>query len=270
MAPRLSHSNNRTKDANERIFIEQFRQVYRFFPDGVLTKGVPNKEPDFILTNSGGKLGIEMARLYRDHGKDQFGVLRQSKFQALLVQKARSEYEQRRLPRYRIYVSFHERSGISSKNLNSLSNALVEIISKRLKLSVPSKNGRVTLGTSDLFPYEKTFSLIQIYDQSEYFEFDWSINNSFSVDPLNKEVLRTTIQDKELKRQRGLYSKGASLNQIGLLLYMDFSDHAMDQSVSSEFTYPIASSGFDKIIIFKTIENNCRVIWPPQFCSPLA
>ena len=172
MALRLSHSNNRTKDVNERIFIEQFRQVYPFFPDGILTKGVPNKEPDFILTNPGGQLGIEMARLYRDHGKDQFGILRQSKFQAMLVQNARSEYEQRQLPRYRIYISFNERSGLSPKNLNTLSRVLVDLISERLNISLPSKNSPVILGTSDLFPYEKTFSQIQIYDQSEYFDFN--------------------------------------------------------------------------------------------------
>jgi hypothetical protein len=67
------------KDTLERRFLDSFKSACIFFPYGTIRKGDPEKkEPDFIVENENEKLGIEMARLYRDDGKDIFGVQQQA------------------------------------------------------------------------------------------------------------------------------------------------------------------------------------------------
>jgi len=123
------------------------------------------------------------------------------------------------------------------------------------------------IGLSDLHPFEGIFPLVQIYDFSDVFDYSWSIQNVFSVDPLNESMLNARVREKEAKRSKGLYS---GINKIWLLLYMDFFDHAMDQQIPKKLSIELCPHGFDKIVIFKTLEDTCLVIYPEFTCSELA
>lgn len=249
-----------SNDALEWSYIEQFRAVYQFFPSGRLIKGTPGQEPDFVIKfDDMTSLGIELAQLYRDEGDDLYGVLHQARFQTQLVEAARRQFESESLNRYRIYISFHERSGITRSNQNDLVRFLVSTVHAAIANRTPTRERPIQLGSSALHPFENTFSLVQIYHHAHLYDFEWTVSNVFSVESLNKNVLLSRIREKERNLAKGLYG---SLTKCWLLLCMDFSDHAMDQHIPEGPIVTLSSSGFDKIIVFKTIEKTCKVIHP--------
>jgi hypothetical protein len=249
-----------SNEALEWRYIEGFRAIYPLFPPGILKKGIPGQEPDFFIRfDKNTSLGIELAQLYRDDGNDLLGVARQSIFQLQLVDMARSLFEANSSNRYRVFVSFKERSGITRLNQPGLAQFLALTVRAAVANHSPIVKDGIQIGLSLLHPFENTFSLVQIYDRSNSYDFRWTISNYSSVDPLNEKILFSRISDKEEKLAKGLYGH---MTQNWLLLCMDFWNHAMDQKIPDALTAPVHSNGFDKIVIFKTIANDYQVIYP--------
>ena len=194
-----------SNDALEWGYIEQFKAIYPFFPPGILKKGIPGQEPDFIIKfEDMTSLGIELAQLYRDEGDDLLGVRHQSQFQSQLVEAAQKRFEAESLDRYRVFISFRERSGITRSNQGDLTKFLVSTIRAAIANRSPTKEEPIELGASSLHPFESVFSLVQIRDHSHFFDFKWTISNAFSVESLNENVLLSRIKEKEENLANGL------------------------------------------------------------------
>jgi len=205
--------------------------------------------------------------LFRDDGRDQFGLRPQAQFQNRILNEAKEIFINSTGQRYRVILGFQERSGIAPKRINEISEFLAGAIAHAVALRPPTYTNPTMIGLSDLHPFEGIFPLVQIYDFSDVFDYSWSIQNVFSVDPLNESMLNARVREKEAKRSKGLYS---GINKIWLLLYMDFFDHAMDQQIPKKLSIELCPHGFDKIVIFKTLEDTCLVIYPEFTCSELA
>jgi hypothetical protein len=156
-----------SNDALEWGYIEQFKPIYPLFPPGILKKGIPGQEPDFVIRfDDMTSLGVELAQLYRDEGDDFLGVLHQSQFQSQLVEAARMRFEAESLDRYRVLISFRERSGITKSNQGDLAKFLVSTIRTAVANRSPTKEEPVELGASSLHPFESVFSLVQVYNHA--------------------------------------------------------------------------------------------------------
>lgn len=247
------------KDAAEHVVLEQFRSAYPLFPKGVIRKGRPGTEPDFVVEDQSDVFGIELACLYRDEGKDWLGVQHQGLQQEKLVQTAREIFQSLTNERRRVYISFNERSGITKKTLAKMAEFLASKVLTAIKVERPSVDGLIDLGGSQLYPYESCFRYIQIFDRRYSIDHRWSIFNAFDVESLNLKILTTRISEKENKLLKGNYY---NISKIWLLLYIDFRNHATDQQLPTSIDFHIKSSNFEKIIIFKTFENTHLTIYP--------
>jgi len=249
-----------SQDQHERDFLERFRNAYLFFPEGKIIKGIPGQEPDFIVANPRERVGIEMARLFRDDG-DMMGPLcmsAQFQFQKILLEEAERIFRRTSEMRYKVVVSFTERSGIQAKALVSLAQFLVERICEWVSRRPPGMDP-LLIGPGMLEPHQDTFQLVQVYDRSEYFDYSWSVQSAFGVEPMNQDLLHKIIQQKESIRRGGHY---LNCDRLWLLIYLDFFNPAMDQQFPDRFAEPIRPHGFDKVILFKTVEDQCRVLFP--------
>jgi len=246
------------QDAREGLVLEQFKQVYLCFPAGKISKGQAGTEPDFIIEDSTERIGIELTELPRNIGNDKLGILPQANLHRIILSNAERAYAALNNKKYKVYISFNEKSDITKKTLNPLVNFLVETINSTVQINPPRKGSPVQLGISSLFPYENQVHLIQIYDFSDYHNYSWEICNSHSVESLNLEVLHERISSKEGKLSKGLYT---GCNQVWLLLYIDFWNPAMDQQIHKSLLPQVHSSGFQRIVIFKTTENICETIY---------
>jgi len=248
-----------SKDIIEQRFLESFKAACPNFPDGIIHKGTPGIEPDFIIENQSGKIGVELARIYRDDGRDVFGVKAQAQFQERVVAEAKKRFESFTKKRFRVFVTFSERSGINNKNITPLASYLCDEILKTLDKALPTHAHPVKLGRAHLHPYDEIFSLVQVCDFDKYLDFSWTRNNVNSVEHINQDVLLSVIERKERKYESGLYS---NCDSVWLLLYIHFFDPAMDQYIPDVFNFSIRTSNFERIILYKTIEERILQIYP--------
>ena len=221
-----------SKDIIEKRFLDSFKAAYSFFPEGGIRKGIPGIEPDFLVEKEDNRIGIELARVYRDDGRDGFGVMAQSQFQERVIAEAKKQFESLTNKRFRVFVSFNERSGILNKDIIHLAGYLSDEIIKALDTALPSHGHPIMLGGSNRYPYDKVFSLIQVYDFEKHSDFSWTRNNVNSVEYINQDVLLSVIETKERKYESGLYS---NCDSVWLLLYVHFGDPAMDQYIPDFF-----------------------------------
>lgn len=130
---------------------------------------------------------------------------------------------------------------------------------KALDTALPSHGHPIMLGRASLYPYDKVFSLIQVYNFEKYSDFSWTRNNVNSVEHINQDVLLSVIEKKERKYESGLYS---NCDSVWLLLYIHFWDPAMDQCIPDFFNFSIRTSKFERIILYKTIEERIHQLYP--------
>jgi len=242
------------KDTLERRFLDSFKAACTFFPYGTIRKGDPKKkEPDFIVENENEKLGIEMARLYRDDDKYIFGVQRQAPLQERVVTEAKTLFEKTSKYRFRVFVSFQERSEIKSNDVQQLASYLSEIVLKELENRLPTPDYPIQIGSSYLYRHKEVFFSIYI---DWFSDGSWKRNNVNKVELLNEDLLYNLIKRKESKYEKGNYS---ACNKVWLLLCMDYFDPAMEQCIPGNTCFAIKSSNFDKILLYKTYEKVCQI-----------
>jgi len=241
------------KDTLERRFLDSFKAACTFFPDGTIRKGDPKKkEADFIIENGNENLGIEISRLYRDDGKDIFGVQQQAHLQDKVVIEAKKLFEEASQYRFRVFISFKERSKIDCNNINQLASYLSEIVLKKLENRLPTPDYPIQIGSSCLHQHKEVFSSIYIDAYKTCSDCSWKRNNVNHVEPLNEDLLRPVIRRKENKCEKGNYS---ACNKVWLLLCSNYFDPAMEQCISSNLGFAIESSNFEKIIFYMTYDK---------------
>jgi hypothetical protein len=241
------------KDILERRFLDSFKAECTFFPYGIIRKGDPiKKEPDFIIENSNNKLGIELARLYRDDGKDIFGVQRQIQLQERVVEEAKNLFEKASQYRFRVFISFKERSKIKGNDIQQLASYLSEIVLKELDNRLPTPDYAIQIGSSCLYQHEDVFSSIYIDAFVTASDCSWKRKNVNHVEPLNEDLLRDVIGRKEHKYNEGNYS---ACNKVWLLLCSNYFDPAMEQCISINLGFEIKSSNFEKILLYMTYDK---------------
>jgi hypothetical protein len=241
------------KDTLERRFLDSFKTAYTFFPVGIIRKGVSERnEPDFIVENGNEKLGIEMARLYRDDGKDIFGVQQQAHLQEIVVTEAKKLFEKASQYRFRVFISFKERSKIKGNNIQQLASYLSEIVLEELENLLPTPDYPIQIGSSCLYQHEEVFSSIYIDAFKTCPDCSWKRNNVNHVESLNEALLRDVIKRKERKYENGNYS---ACNKVWLLLCSNYFDPAMEQCIPMNLSFTIKSSNFEKILLYMTYDK---------------
>lgn len=201
-----------------------------------------------------------MAGLYRDDGKYKFGVNRQAKFQERVVREARKLFDKDSKKRFRVFVTFKERSEIKDKqHVQQLAIYLSEIVLKEIANRLPTSDYPLEIGYSSLYDQKEVFSFIYIDTFTKYSDCSWMRSNVNDVELLNEKFLLNLIERKERKYESGYYS---GCDRIWLLLYIHFFDPAMDQCMPSNLGFTITSSNFNKIILYKTIMNEVHQLYP--------
>ena len=238
------------KDTVERRFLDSFKAACTFFPYGKIRKGDPiKKEPDFIVENENEKLGIEMARFYRDDDKYIFGVQRQAPLQERVVTEAKKLFEKDSNYKFRVFVSFQERGEIKRNDIQQLASYLSKLVLKQFENRLPTPDYPIRIGSSYLYEHKEVFFSIYIDCFSDGL---WKRNNVYNVESMNEDLLYNLIERKERKYEKGNYS---ACNKVWLLFCMDYFDPTMEQCLPGNSGFAIKSSNFDKILLYMTYDK---------------
>lgn len=231
----------------EKHYLDQFVKTYHSFPEGSI---VPSERPDFIVRQGNRNIGIELCRLYKDSRDDSLSIQAQKSWKANLLKRACELFEKESNEKYRVFISFEERTAIQKNNIDEISTFISQKIIEKIKSIKPKEGSPIILGEWDLQPCNNIVSMIQVYDFSKYNDYSWTQNNVFNVEVVNSDNLAKIIGEKETLRED--YQK---CDEMWLLVVIDFWDLAMDQSIPTGFNLKIRNSKFDRIFLFKTIEE---------------
>jgi hypothetical protein len=220
----------------EKLYLEHFKKDFPQFPPGVISQHEP-PAADFIITQGNKKFGLELTRLYKDEKNDSSSIQAQATLKDRLVQKAWYEYNKKSNRKYKVVISFVERSNIDKNDLENLAKFLVEKIVDKLKTNTPSY--WVTIGGCDLAPHTDIFQLVQIGDFAD----SWSQINSYRVEPFSQANLIKAIDKKEAKEY-------AKCDEMWLVLLANFFNPLMLE-IPEDLKIEIREGQFDRIFLYR-------------------
>lgn len=178
----------------EKQYLYQFVKTYHSFPKGFI---VPSGGPDFIVRQENRNIGIELCRLYKDRGDDSLSIQAQKSWKTNLLKKACELFKKESNEKYRVFISFEERTIIQRNNIDELSTFISQKIIEKIKSIKPKECFPIILGEWDLQPYNNIVSMIQVYDFSKYNDYSWTQNNVFNVEVVNSDNLAKMIEKKK-------------------------------------------------------------------------
>ena len=250
------------KDTLERRFLDSFKAAYILFSSWNNSERCSRKElAGLIVKRETRETGIEVARLYRDDGKDNFGVQRQPQLQERVLIEARNLFEKASQYRFTEYL-FRSKSEARLRAIDTqqLASYLSGIVLKKLEHRLPTIDYPIQIGSSCLYQHKEVFSSIYIDAFKTCSDCSWKRNNVNYVESLNEALLRDVIERKERKHEKGNYS---ACNKVWLLLCSNYFDPAMEQCIPMNLGFAIESSNFDKILLYKTYDK-VRQIYPSE------
>jgi hypothetical protein len=243
----------------EEQYLEQFIRAYPQFPEGIIDD---SERPDFIVRQGDKRIGIEICRLYKDSRDDSLSIQAQEQWKKGLVEDAWKIFLEKSSEKYRVFVSFEERTNIKKDNIGILSNFIAEKILERIRSKKPEEGNPIDLGRYDLMKQREVLdqqhdivSLIQVYDFKEYGDYSWTQSNVFTVETLNYNNLIKIIKKKDT-----LIETYQRCEEIWLLIVVDFWNPTMDQDIPRNFNVEMISSKFDRMSLFKTAEEIIKEI----------
>ena len=243
----------------EKQYLEKFIRAYPQFPEGAIDD---SERPDFIVRQEDKNIGIEICRLYKDSRDDSLSIQAQEQWKKRLLEEAWKKFLVKSNEKYRVFISFEERSNINKDNFGILSTFIAEKILENIGSKKPEEGNPIELGRYDLMQQREILdqqydivSLIQVYDFKKYNYYSWTQSNVFTVETLNYSNLIKIIEKKDT-----LIETYQRCEVMWLLIVVDFWNPTMDQDIPRHFNMEISSSKFDRIFLFKTAEEIIKEI----------
>jgi hypothetical protein len=240
MTPSRPKKSNRDV---ERRYFEAFRQAYTL-PSGVVEYA---DRPD-ILVNGERTTGIELTRFYLQPGGSLGSEQRQMPLRRSVVSDAHKLHLSNGGRKFELTIGFDTARPITSVRKRTLAKELVAL---GAALSADER------GPVDPERFEASPEISSIYlNNKEYEDAKWSVCQVYSVDLMSPTELEKIVREKESKAAEYL-----PCDSYWLLIIVDYMDNAQEQEVSVRHVR-IASTVFEKIIVYKPGFNDILQVWP--------
>jgi hypothetical protein len=224
-----------TKRSNQEIeqyYFEMFRKDYQL-PEGTIVHG---DKPDVILEGKR-KIGIEITNFFLESGALPESEQVQRKAREAVVSKAQQVYLANGGKRIELSFSFNKVAPI--RDQGKLANKIARV----------AKNiDGLKTGSIDIDVFKDIPELSFVYLNSKEYEYpEWRIVQCYSGQFMSMEKLRTIVGTKEAQSKH--YQ---CCDAYWLVVIVDFIDRAQDQEIQIDDFEKIASTVFEKVIVYKT------------------
>jgi hypothetical protein len=232
------HGNSRTKMAKrsnqviEQYYFGMFRRDYQL-PEGTIVHG---DKPDVILEGKR-KIGIEITNFFLESGALPESEQIQRKAREAVVSKAQQVYLSNGGKRIELSFSFDKMLPIRDQG------KLIKKISAVAKNIDGLKTGVVS---KDVFKDISELSFVYL-NAKEYEDPKWRVVQYYSGQIMSMGNLRAIVNTKET--QSKFYQR---CDAYWLVVVVDFIDRAQDQEIQINGFEKIASTVFEKVIVYKT------------------
>lgn len=228
-------------------FLEKFKELYQDFPNGKIDK---SEQPDFIISNEKGKIGIELTEVFQDSHLNNG----QSKFQQL--SSDRHSFTTDLINIIEQYISFTFHIAIHFNDFNHLKKSKKHIVLKKAfkscinqTLNLENKKS-ITINDFQVLPEEINSITIGRYD---------GLDSSYDEKPEGGCVsdLTDVHLNEILKKKHKKLKKYQKCNQFWLLIKEGnyYAGSFAEVKVENEF-----ETDFDKIFLLRSNYNELIVI----------
>lgn len=224
-----------TKRLNQEIeqyYFGMFRRDYQL-PEGTIVHG---DKPDVILEGKR-KIGIEITNFFLESGALPESEQVQRKAREAVVSKAQQVYLANGGKRIKLSFSFDKMAPIRDQG------KLVNKIAAVAKNIDGLKTGSIL---KDVFKDIPELSFVYL-NAKEYEDPKWGVVQCYSGQLMSMEKLRAIVSTKEA--QSKCYQR---CDAYWLVVVVDFIDRAQDQEIQINDFEKIASTVFEKVIVYKT------------------
>jgi hypothetical protein len=207
--------------------------------------------PDFILNRNNFKIGIEVTQLYSSETDGIYSVQAQENWQNKVIDRCNNEFKSD----YTIYISFEQNSKITKANVDQISGEIIDKVKMSIAKREPSVQKPIDIFKGHISNFQDSLFMISIYKHAVNPMCGFQKMNISSTPPINIPNIYQAINKKE-----SLLTKYRKCDQIWLLMVIHYFDHASDQMLPGKIELDLPDSKFNKIFIYKSIENITRVL----------
>ena len=202
--------------------------------------------PDLIADSQHGTIGIELSHVYQKNGTDPKALQNQLPLRKLLIHEANKIFmEKFGVCDRDVHFGFGRDGAIQgSRPRQKLAKELACFVQENI---VNEEFGQLIWLDSELLEGCSVFISSKTYEDAK-----WQECSVHETPVMDFDVLKNKISQKNKKLRHYI-----PCDQHWLLLVIDFWDSAQDQQLPRAGWPALASTGFDKILIFKTVENEC-------------
>jgi hypothetical protein len=217
----------------EQCYFEMFRRDYQL-PEGTVAHG---DKPDVILKGKR-KIGIEITNFFLESGALPESEQVQRKTREAVVSESQQIYLANSGKRIELSFSFDKLSPIRNKKK----------LTKKIA-AVAKKIDGLETGAIRKDVYEDIPELSFVYlNAKEYTDPKWRVLQCYSGQLMSMEKLRAIVNAKEAKSKYYQHC-----DAYWLVVVIDFIDSAQDQEIQINNFEKIASTAFEKVIVYKTL-----------------
>jgi len=223
----------RSNQEIEQYYFGMFRRDYQL-PEGTIVHG---DKPDVILEGKR-KIGIEITNFFLESGALSESEQVQRKAREAVVSEAQQIYLANSGKSIELSFSFDKLSPIRDKR----------ILTKKIAAVAKNIDGLKTGAIrKDVFKDIPELSFVYL-NAKEYKDPKWRVVQCYSGQLMSLEKLRTIVSAKEA--QSKFYQH---CDAYWLVVVVDFIDRAQDQEIQINGFEKIASTAFEKVIVYKTL-----------------
>ncbi len=222
----------RSNQEIEQYYFEMFRRDYQL-PEGTIVHG---DKPDVILEGKR-KIGIEITNFFLESGSLPESEQVQQKARVAVVSRAQQAYLANGGKRIELSFSFHKVAPI--RNQGKLADTIAALVKNIDGL----KTGSIP---KDVFKDTPELSFVYL-NAKEYEDPKWRVVQCYSGQLMSMEKLRAIVSAKEAQSKCYRHC-----DAYWLVVVVDFIDRAQDQEVQIDGFEKIASTGFERVIVYKT------------------
>jgi len=222
----------KSKQEIEQYYFEMFRRDYQL-PEGTVTY---EDKPDVILKGKR-KIGIEITNFFLESGVLPESEQVQRKRREAVISESHKIYLANSGKKIELSFSFEKLSPI--RNKKKLTNKIYALAKKIDGF----ESGEVR---RDFYKDIPELSFVYL-NAKEYTNPKWRISQCYSGQFMSMEKLHTIVKTKEAKSKYYQYC-----DAYWLVVVVDFIDSAQDQEIQINNFEKIASTVFEKVIVYRT------------------
>jgi hypothetical protein len=113
-----------TKDEIEQIYLEGVAKTLPKFPAGHLSK---SENPDFLISNESGTLGIELTRIFRKPRQGESVLREQESLREQIVELAKARYDALGRVPIHVGVFFNDQIALRRRDVKPMATTLVDL-----------------------------------------------------------------------------------------------------------------------------------------------